>query len=258
MPKARVRSHAQLSRYRRLADLLIAEIRGRHLRVGETLPGELDLVARHQVSRHTVREALRLLEQLGLIVRRRGVGTVVTARESRESYSQSVRSPAELMRYPPDSRLALLAREEVTSGRKLARLLGCPTGTRWCRLRAVRRMRSAKLPLCWVDVYLVPEYASVADSIGRGRKPVYQMIESRFGEKVQSVQIEIRAGLISPEISSALEVAAGSPSLTVIRRYLGQGRRLFEVSVSEHPADRYSYGLELRRGWQSGDGWSTG
>ena len=73
------------------------------------------------------------------------------------------------------------------------------------------------------------------------------------------VEIDIRAGLVPAEIAKPLDVLPGTPSLTVIRRYLGPDRRLFEISVSEHPADRYTYSLQLRRGWQSGSGggWSA-
>ena len=42
------------------------------------------------------------------------------------------------------------------------------------------------------------------------------------------------------------------PLNMAIKQVRGNGKRVFQVSVSEHPADRYTYSLELRRGWQSG------
>ena len=103
MKKDRAQRAPQQPRYRQLADELIGEIRGGRLRVGQTLPGELELGESYGVSRHTVREALRMLEDLGLITRQQGVGTVVTASESSEAYVQKVRSPAQLMQYPPEA-----------------------------------------------------------------------------------------------------------------------------------------------------------
>ena len=47
-------------RYKQLAETLIADVRAGKIKVGATLPGELELVDRFGVSRHTVREALRL------------------------------------------------------------------------------------------------------------------------------------------------------------------------------------------------------
>ena len=113
----------QRTRYQQVAESLLADIRSGRLPVGCTLPGELELVEQFGVSRHTVREALRRLEELGLIGRRQGRGTVVQARQSAPAYVQSVRSPAELLQYPEDARLALVSSAQVRTGRRLARLL---------------------------------------------------------------------------------------------------------------------------------------
>ncbi|MFO1455653.1 MAG: GntR family transcriptional regulator [Steroidobacteraceae bacterium] len=245
-------------RYRQLADELIGEIRAGRRRVGETLPGELELAQSYDVSRHTVREALRQLEELGLIARQQGIGTVVTARESSESYVHRVRSPEQLMQYPADSRLSVVSSGEVVANRALARLLDCATGARWFRVRSIRRLKPGGLAICWSDVYLLPEYASIVDTIGRRRPPIYELIEQRFDERVDSVNVEVFAGQIGADRAGPLGVEPGAPSLNVVRRYTGRNRRVFEVSVSEHPASRFTYSLELRRGWASGDGWTAG
>ena len=61
---------------------LSARLRERILRGdyrdGQRLPAERQLAAEHGVSRGTVREALRLLEQSALLTRRRGSGSYVT------------------------------------------------------------------------------------------------------------------------------------------------------------------------------------
>lgn len=253
-------------RYRQVADRLLADIREGRIRVGSTLPGELELVERFGVSRHTVREALRLLGERGMIERRQGVGTVLRSRESNEAYVQTIRSPEELMRYPANSRLEVIATQEVRASRRLAGLIGCLTGARWVQISCLRRMapdsagaaEAKGRAICWVDIYVLPEYAGVARLIGRRDEPVYELIEQKFGEKVAQVNVDLRARTLDPVLATALDVAPGSPSLTVVRRYVGRNRRIFEVSVSEHPAERYTYSLELRRGWQSGDAWTQG
>lgn len=242
-------------RYQQLADKLIADIRAGRLKVGATLPGEHDLVERFDVSRHTVRASLRVLEELGLIGRYQGIGTVVQSKESRRSYVQTVRSPVELLQYPLESSLSVMFTEPVRANRKLARQLRCAAGTEWVRIGAVRRMRETRLPISWVDIYVIPEYGAVADRIGRRRRPVYEIIASEFHEEVERVAIDICAGLIGDEVAPMLQVAPGSPGLTVVRRYTGSSGRQFEVSVSQHPAERFTYSLELTRGWQSGASW---
>ncbi|MEM9304215.1 MAG: GntR family transcriptional regulator [Pseudomonadota bacterium] len=243
-------------RYQVLADELMAEIRSGKLKVGERMPGELDLVDRYGVSRHTVRESLRVLEDLGLIDRQQGLGTVVRARTSTPSYVQLVRSPKELLQYPEESSLKLIDTSVIKASRALARRLQVRTGSEWTRIMSVRRLRETKMPICISQIYVVPEYAEVARKIGRSKRPVYEIIEKTFGEEIVSVEIEFEAGIVSDESAALLDVEAGTPSLTLIRRYLGRGNRTFEISVSEHPAERFNYSLKLKRGWQSGDSWT--
>ena len=235
----------------------MSDIRNGTLGVGELMPGELALVEQLKVSRHTVREALRVLEELGLIVRRQGVGTVVCARNTSPSYVQLVNSPAALLQYPPESRLKVLETEAIKTSRRLARLMHCPAGSTWTRIGALRRLKDTDEPICWTDIYVLPEYAGIARLINRNKRPVYEIIERDYGEQITSVSVDITASILEPQLAERLGVEPGSPSLTLVRRYTGRAQRQFEVSVSQHPAEQFNYTLELKRGWQSGSGWTT-
>lgn len=243
-------------RYRQLAESLMNDIRSGRIAVGERMPGEHELVQKYNVSRHTVRESLRVLEDLGLIDRHQGLGTVVRSKSSSPSYVQVVNSPTELMQYPVDSKLTVVETEDVKASRSLAKILKCRSGSHWTRIGAVRKFRDSSLPICWANIFVLPEYAAVAKKIGRSRRPVYEIIERLFDEQIVSVEVDIRAGIVDENVAGVLEVEPGSPSLTLVRRYLGRGQRQFEISVSEHPAERFNYSLKLRRGWQSGVGWT--
>ena len=107
-------------RYRQIAGELISSIREGKFAMGTRMPGELDLMRTYKVSRHTVREALRMLQDMQLIERRRGVGTLVVASESREAYIQSVKHPSELLSYPNDSRLRILSTNSITLSKSKA------------------------------------------------------------------------------------------------------------------------------------------
>lgn len=61
-------------RYQVLADQLRTSIRGGIYPVGQRLPGELSIAKSEQVSRQTVREALFVLADEGLVVSRKGSG----------------------------------------------------------------------------------------------------------------------------------------------------------------------------------------
>ena len=66
-----------LNRTGQLIDILRSEIRARKLQPGERLPTEQELVARFQVSRTVVREAIASLRAEGLVMTRQGAGAFV-------------------------------------------------------------------------------------------------------------------------------------------------------------------------------------
>lgn len=243
-------------RYRVIAEELLEAIRSGKLAVGTRMPGELDLMKTYQVSRHTIREALRVLEDVRLIERRRGIGTVVLARESEESYVQLVNEPSELFSYPEDSRLRVIERGDVKLNRALAKELKSPTSSRWVCVSGLRVFLDSGKPICWTSVYLLPEYADAADNIGATSTPVYKTISEQHNETVQKVEVDLYASILDEKIAGYLNVEPGSASLKIRRRYHGNDGRVFEVSISEHAAANFHYSFEFSRGWQSPDGWA--
>jgi len=238
-------------RYRRLADALQQAIGESRYAVGSTLPGELELMSRYRVSRHTVREALRCLAELGLISRNRGIGTVVTAREPSSAHVQKLGSPAGWMRYAEDSRLEVIGNEALRVDAELARRLECRRGAPWRRVTALRRMRADRVLIGWSDIYLPEAYAGVVGALGRRAGRVYELIESRFGARVARVEVEVTADLFDAQRASALGVPVNSASLCVTRRYRDASGQVLLLSQTHHPAERFTYSFDLLRG---GDG----
>jgi DNA-binding GntR family transcriptional regulator len=78
------------SRYRDIAAELQKQIRLDAYPIGKLLPTETELMARFAASRQTVREALRIITEQGLIVRRAGLGSVVIATEPPVLFTHSV------------------------------------------------------------------------------------------------------------------------------------------------------------------------
>lgn len=67
-------------KYEQLADHLAARISAGQFRPGQRLPPELELAAEYGVAYHTVRNAMKVLRERGLIVTLHGSGTYVLER----------------------------------------------------------------------------------------------------------------------------------------------------------------------------------
>jgi DNA-binding GntR family transcriptional regulator len=233
-------------RYREIADRIQSEIAAGKWPVGEKLAPEQALASQFDVSRFTIREAMSRLEESGLVSRQRRLGTIVTATQPVEQMVQKLGSMDELLQYAPQTRLKPVRTTIVEADVALAQMLPCSVGTRWARIETVR-VESKRSPVCWSDIYVPAEYAAVAERIGKDSTPVFQLMEQTHGLMAADINAELFAGSLSQRKAEALEVAPGSPALIIVRRYRDANGRLFEVSVSEHPAGRFSYSVDLKR-----------
>ncbi|HVV96663.1 MAG TPA: GntR family transcriptional regulator, partial [Rhodanobacteraceae bacterium] len=115
-------------RYQQIADTLRDEIRRGEHEVGRFLASEAALMKRFQVSRFTVREALRTLDELGLIRRRRGAGSVVRNAEVTRHFDQALHSIADLLQYDESSDFHARYTDRLVANQELAGWLSTRLG----------------------------------------------------------------------------------------------------------------------------------
>ncbi|QGZ30965.1 GntR family transcriptional regulator [Stutzerimonas stutzeri] len=230
-------------RYLVLAQALIDDIKAGRYPLGSLLPTEHELCQQFSVSRHTVREAIRRLSELGLISRQQGVGTRVKATEVASRYVQASEGIADLHQYVRDVRLEIDAIGDVTLDDALAELLEAKPGQIWLHVRGLRHREGDTEPLARSDVYINRAYRGIADDLGDGTQPIYALIERRYGVQVVEVSQHLSAVNIGEADARLLDVEPGEAGLQVIRKYFGANQELLEVAISLHPGSRFSYSM---------------
>lgn len=240
MNKAR---HTELAR-----DLAEGIAEGR-FPVGTLLPTEFELCDRYGASRYTVRKALDELQELGLISRRKNVGTRVEAARPTPGFTQSIATVDELAQFGATHVRTVKNVEEIVADLALARELGCPGGTRWLRISSLRMDGSrTSRPIGWTDVYIDPSYREVAALVRESpQELISSLIETRYGRRIDRIQQEVNAVSLPKELGEALHAESGSPALRIVRRYLDSSGVPFEISVSVHPADRFTFSMQMIR-----------
>jgi len=234
------------TRHARVAQALIDEIaRGRYA-VGTRLPTEADLEKRFGVSRHTVRQAIRHLRDLGLVTARAGIGTTVTAREAAPKAVLSMNSVHELLQFTKNTRLKLLAKSEVTAGDTLASTLRCRPGEAWLQLELLRTVPRMREPLGLVQVWIRPEFSSIADEVDRVHTTVFSILERRYGVELRELQQEISPAGMPAGAAKLLRVKIGSPALRILRHYYDRHGEIPQVSLGYYPEGRFTYATRMR------------
>lgn len=238
-------------RYRVLAEEISQAIGRGAYAVGALLPSEAELREKYGVSRHTVREATRVLQNLGLVSRHQGLGTRIQSAKVASRYVLAMDAIPDLWEYVKHTELKVVRRKTITAGAALTPLPGANAGHPWRLIEAVRYVKSGE-PIAWKQVYIDADYGETTDHVGRKNVPIYSLIESRYGVKTVKVKQEINAVAIPREAARALKVKAGSSGLALLRHYFGEDERVFEVTMSIYPADRFRYSVELRLEYGNG------
>ena len=233
--------------YIQLAQTLGQRIASGDYAIGDLLPTEAELVDHFGVSRYTVRQAIGHLRSQGLVSARKGVGTRVESRRIEASYSHAIQSLSELLQFAHETRLDLIGQTEIQARGALAEVLGCRPRKPWVRIEGIRHGAVGEPPICHSEVYIDAAYKAIAADTSSLRTALWSLIELRFGETVVEVEQQIEAAILEPARAAQLKAVPGSPALRFTRRYYVTGRRLVELSINLHPADRFAYHMSIKR-----------
>lgn len=232
-------------RYVALAEEISRAIGGGTYPVGTLLPSEAELCASYRVSRHTVREATRMLQNFGLVSRHQGLGTRILSRKIAARYVLALDAIPDLWEYAKTTKLKVVRKRIVKAKDADTALPGPDPEHGWWLVEALRYGKAAE-PLAWSQLYFDSIYGEISGQVGKRRAPVYALIESRYGVKVVRVQQDISALPIPAAVARSLRVKPASPGIMILRHYFDAADRVFEVTSSIYPADCFRYSVELR------------
>lgn len=232
--------------HEKLAQDLLGRIRSGAWPVGSELPSEKVLCEEAGVSRHTLRHALRTLQERGFIERRQGAASKVLSCTQPRVYSQDFNTLRDVLRYPGNTYRENKTEGYVECDAKLQPILKAPLGTSWYHIGAVRRDEQSGLALAWTDIHIQHKFARVTKLRNHEREMVYEQIERHFGVSIERAEIQIDVDVLAPAMAKLLDVAPGSPCLVITRRYFDAKGDPFEVTVTRHPQHRFTFSMELK------------
>ena len=232
--------------YQMVVKALRAEILRGLYPVGTILPSESTLVARFGVSRHTVREALRYLRDLGLVESRQGLGSIVLRPGGQQGYVHQVDSISDLHDFNVESRYDEDAVQLAVSEELAARLRVKP-GENWLRVGGTRYYHPNDPPMCVVEIFFSSRFAGIARLLGRRAGPIYSLIEIVYGESIIEVDQELRAIPLQGKVAELLGIPAGETGIEIRRVYRLLDGQSAEITFNYYRAKDFSFSMNLRR-----------
>lgn len=229
-------ANARTIRYQEIAGVLRGRVRDGQYIAGRLLPSESELSGEFAASRVTVRRALEVLRDEGLVSARQGFGWFVASEPVRQSLGRLATIEAQMADSGMNPQRRILEFAFVSASPKLRRILGSDQVLR------VRRLNLADgQPFAVVTVWCPAELGQDLSRSDVERSPFYELLHVRLSGATQT----IGADAVSADDAVLLGVPAGSPVLRCERITNDEHGR--PVLYSEHlfPAHRTEFVVHL-------------
>lgn len=229
-------------RYALLTTTLRCGIEEGRYALGSVLPTEAELCEQFNVSRHTVREALRQLRNMGLVASRQGSGTVVTASNVTPHYIQSLDSLEDFVDFLRQAQGEILKSEIKPMPDEIAKVFGLsfPSQRLWLYVQILRFWGKDHLPTLLSNVYIDAKYSTIKDHYDPA-VPLSLTLEKQFGVVPAMIEQEIQAIVLDKTQSALLKTKQGLPALQTIRRCCAASGEMLVISENIAPSERYTY-----------------
>ncbi len=217
----------------------VSEDLRRRINAGEFedgLPGEHELTDQYGVSRHTIREALRVLRVEGILKSERGRGTTV----AETKYSQNLGALYSLFTTIADQGVeqsSTVKRLVLTHNPTVAQELGVPPTSEFVVIERIRFAGGE--PLAYDTAWLLAEFARPLLDADFTHSSIYAELRSRCAVVMDAGGEKIYAQVASRHIATVLNVANGSPVFALER--LGKsGDQVIEWRETFIRGDRFN------------------
>ena len=241
-PLTVIESEPGQSRYAALAGALRRRVIDGEWPAGTALPAETHLAAEHGVALGTLRRALELLAEQGLIERHHGKGTFV----------RGSLTGAPMMRFfrfgerdgeVPQSRI--LSRQSIVASPEVARRLSIGRGDPVLRLQRLRSLVGQ--PRLFEEIWLpLPLFAPLLDvPLTSWGDLLYPFFAERCGVTITRATDEIAFASLTAAHVRALELPAGHPGVAVTRQAYDLSGRCVELRITRGDAFAFHYTVTI-------------
>jgi GntR family transcriptional regulator len=223
-------------RYRAIADDLRRRVGAGEFAAGRTLPSESELSGSYEASRVTIRKALDLLRDEGLVDARQGFGWFAAVDPLRQSLGRLGTIEGQLAESGKHSERRILDFRFVSAPRRVRSVLGSTS------VLEVRRLNLADgEPFARVTVWCPEDLGRHLSRADVERAPFYELLDVPLGSAVQT----IGAALADQGDADLLEVPVGSPVLRCERTTSDRDGRAVLLSEHVFPAHRTEFVVDL-------------
>ncbi|MFF0557199.1 GntR family transcriptional regulator [Streptomyces sp. NPDC020472] len=218
---------------------LRASILGRTSDASLRLPTEEQLATHYGVSVLTMRQALKELEEEGLISRHRRRGTFIEPGARRSTPRRLLGSIDAIVAQQSGERTTVLGHGTQPVPGELAEYF--PDVPEVVAYRRLRSDGESGEPTNWAENAVLPELAVAIDPADLERWPMTKVLRDVVGVRISRITDTVEARLADPETAALLQVPLLSPILHYTGVTYDEDGRVVDVARIRYRGDRFSF-----------------
>ena len=230
--------------YAQLKELIKHQIADQVWKLDEMIPSENELSAAYGISVGTVKKALSVLVEEGVLYRRQGKGTYVDRPDFGKSFIRFFRyghGDGMEGRFPSSSVLNSKIIRPPSRVRQFLKLTGTDS------VIAIRRVRTLEnLPVMLEDLYLPEKIFKGFDRIDISQELLYPIYDIKYNSPIIWADEYLWSETAGKKTADVLEIKPGAPVICIERIAHTHGNHPVEFRYSVGRGDRFWYHIELR------------
>jgi GntR family transcriptional regulator len=233
------------ARHEQVSNWIRNQIANSHWEAHTKLPSENEFCTQFEVSRVTVRHALQMLENEGLIYRRQGLGSFVRPKPVRQALMQLTDFSEEMSNagMEASSEVLYFGKENISD--PIATCLNVSEGQAVMRLDRLRLGDGNPIALDKTWIPLV--YAQFLTEQDLEHQTIFAILEGTYNIQIVRGCYQIEAESANESVAKHLGISIGSPVLSIRRTiYTIHDKPIF-VQKRYYLPHRIAYFMEIKR-----------
>lgn len=238
----KLQKKGRLPLYHQLIEIITNDIESGKLKENDKLPSEREYCEFYDISRATVRQAIKELENNGFLYKMHGKGSFVAARAFEQHLLSFYSFTDEMIKLGKVPTSHLLSFDIMQSSEKVARKLAVEEGT---EVYQIVRLRLADDEcMVYERTYLPKRRFDGLREEWFVNRSMYEIFRSEYNVKFTKAEERFRPVLMKEYIADLLSVDSKIPSMR-IERLTFEREQIIEYTVGHARGDRFEYHVVL-------------
>lgn len=229
--------------YQQLSKILKEQIEKGIFKPGSQLTTEIELSRRYRLNRHTVRQAIELLEEEGLVYKVRGKGTFVADFKIPYKVSKKTQFTTSILELGLNPDAKLIDYYEISADRELSKKLNISASDKVIVLEILRLVN--KVPFCYTISFLSSKKFPCLRDFINSSFSLYGLLKKHYGVDATRTSSTFEVSMPESSDMDKLKISSKLPLLVVKSISKDQKGGVVEYCITKFRGDMCSISLEF-------------